>query len=87
MPEMANAMIKKTTRKSTKKPAVKKAAAKPALLSGGNPQIPKGEGDAPVHALEAERQAALAQRVVTEQDLAVARSTLDGIDHDLATER
>ncbi|HTN80374.1 MAG TPA: DUF1801 domain-containing protein [Acidimicrobiales bacterium] len=25
-------------------------AAKPALLSGGNPQIPKGEGDAPVQA-------------------------------------
>ena len=47
---MANAAIKKTTRKSTKKPAVKKAAAKPVLLSGGNPQIPKGEGDAPVQA-------------------------------------
>ena len=41
------------------------------------------EGDAPVHALEAERQAALGQRVVTERDLAAARSTLDGIDHDL----
>jgi hypothetical protein len=27
-----------------------KLAAKPALLSGGNPQIPKGEGDAPVQA-------------------------------------
>ncbi|SMF65799.1 DUF1801 domain-containing protein [Allosphingosinicella indica] len=26
------------------------AAAKPVLLSGGNPQIPKGEGDAPVQA-------------------------------------
>jgi hypothetical protein len=26
------------------------AAATPALLSGGNPQIPKGEGDAPVQA-------------------------------------
>lgn len=26
------------------------AARKPALLSGGNPQIPKGEGDAPVQA-------------------------------------
>ena len=25
-------------------------AAKPALLAGGNPQIPKGEGDAPVQA-------------------------------------
>jgi hypothetical protein len=28
----------------------KRAAAKPVLLSGGNPQIPKGEGDAPVQA-------------------------------------
>jgi hypothetical protein len=28
----------------------KKSAAKPVLLSGGNPQIPKGEGDAPVQA-------------------------------------
>ena len=27
-----------------------KAASKPKLLSGGNPQIPKGEGDAPVQA-------------------------------------
>ena len=26
------------------------AAAKPTLLAGGNPQIPKGEGDAPVQA-------------------------------------
>ena len=28
----------------------KKAAAKPILLSGGNPQIAKGDGDAPVQA-------------------------------------
>jgi hypothetical protein len=28
----------------------KKAATKPLLLSGGNPQIPKGEGDGPVQA-------------------------------------
>jgi hypothetical protein len=28
----------------------KKAPAKPVLLSGGNPQIPKGDGDAPVQA-------------------------------------
>src|SRR5687768_10658338 len=34
--------------KAPKKPT--KAAAKPALLSGGNPQIPKGDGDAPVQA-------------------------------------
>src|SRR5438132_13695113 len=34
------------------KPAkvAKKAAAKPTLLSGGNPQITKGDGDAPVQA-------------------------------------
>ena len=34
----------------TKKSAAKKTAAKPTLLSGGNPQIAKGGGDAPVQA-------------------------------------
>ena len=55
-------MAKKTSTKSTKaakprKPAAKPAskprsgnAAKPALLSGGNPQIAKAYGDAPVQA-------------------------------------
>ena len=33
-----------------KKPAPAKAPAKPKLLSGGNPQIPKGDGNAPVRA-------------------------------------
>jgi hypothetical protein len=33
-----------------KKAAKKKAAKKPALLAGGNPQIAKGDGDAPVKA-------------------------------------
>ena len=43
-------MAKKTSTKSTK--AAKKAtrAAKPTLLAGGNPQIAKAEGDAPVQA-------------------------------------
>ena len=41
------------------------------------------DGDAPVQSLEQQRQAALAQRVIAEQDLAAARSTLDGIDTDL----
>lgn len=36
--------------KPAKKPAGKRGAAKPKLLSGGNPQIPKGDGDAPVQA-------------------------------------
>jgi hypothetical protein len=40
-----------TSKPSKKSAAVtKKAAAQPALLSGGNPQIAKGEGDAPVQA-------------------------------------
>ena len=30
--------------------AARKAGAKPILLAGGNPQIPKGDGDAPVQA-------------------------------------
>ena len=48
-------MARKTSIKSTKvKPsktaAAKRVAAKPALLSGGNPQIAKAHGDAPVQA-------------------------------------
>jgi chromosome segregation protein len=41
------------------------------------------EGDAPVTALERERQAALEERVRSEQALAQARSVLEGIDHAL----
>ena len=36
--------------KAAKKSATKPGGAKPKLLSGGNPQIAKGEGDAPVQA-------------------------------------
>ena len=36
--------------KTARKVAARQAAAKPVLLSGGNPQIAKGEGDAPVQA-------------------------------------
>lgn len=47
-------MRKKTTKKAAmpaaKKRAARKAANKPVLLAGGNPQIAKGEGDAPVRA-------------------------------------
>jgi hypothetical protein len=42
-------MAGKTTIKSAKA-AAKRAAAKPVLLAGGNPQIPKADGDAPVKA-------------------------------------
>ena len=38
------------TDKTKKKPTARKTAAKPVLLSGGNPQIAKGEGGAPVPA-------------------------------------
>ena len=43
----------KTSRKSTKaakKTVAKRADGKPVLLSGGNPQIAKADGDAPVQA-------------------------------------
>ena len=40
----------RTSAKAARKPAAKAASAKPALLSGGNPQIAKGYGDAPVRA-------------------------------------
>lgn len=36
--------------KAAGKPTKATTAGKPVLLSGGNPQIPKGEGDAPVQA-------------------------------------
>ena len=41
-------MVGKTSKTSAE--VAKKAAAKPTLLSGGNPQIAKGDGDAPVRA-------------------------------------
>lgn len=40
----------KSPGKAREKVVAKRAAAKPKLLSGGNPQIPKGFGDAPVQA-------------------------------------
>jgi len=46
-------MATKTNRKSTKvakRVAAKRPAKRPALLSGGNPQVAKGDGDAPVQA-------------------------------------
>ena len=47
-------MLREAVAYNTKQSAGKKkgpgAAAKPTLLSGGNPQIPKGDGDAPVQA-------------------------------------
>jgi hypothetical protein len=41
---------KKVATKVAKKAVAKRDAAKPVLLSGGNPQIAKGYGDAPVQA-------------------------------------
>ena len=46
-------MAGKTSNKSAKvakRAAAKRVAAKPTLLGGGNPQIAKGDGDAPVQA-------------------------------------
>ena len=40
----------KKSAKAAKEAAAKRVAAKPVLLSGGNPQIAKGYGDAPVQA-------------------------------------
>jgi hypothetical protein len=47
-----NAMAQTTSRRPAKaaKKAAKRPAGKPVLLSGGNPQIAKGDGDAPVQA-------------------------------------
>ena len=46
-------MARKTSKKSAKvaeKAAAKRVATKPTLLAGGNPQIAKADGDAPVQA-------------------------------------
>lgn len=47
-----SATKKKVAKKSParKRPAAARATTKPKLLSGGNPQIPKADGDAPVQA-------------------------------------
>jgi hypothetical protein len=42
--------VSRSTPKAAKRRVVKGRAAKPALLSGGNPQIAKAGGDAPVQA-------------------------------------
>jgi len=44
-----NAVAGKRSNKTARTPR-SRTVAKPALLSGGNPQIPKGDGDAPVQA-------------------------------------
>ena len=46
---MASKMSKQSTRVA-KQAGAKRASAKPVLLSGGNPQIAKADGDAPVQA-------------------------------------
>ena len=46
---MAGRTFVKST-KDTRKPAAARAGAKPVLLAGGNPQIAKADGDAPVQA-------------------------------------
>ena len=53
MKQRVNAMAKRTSKKSprmAKKAVAKRVARKPVLLAGGNPQIAKAEGDAPVQA-------------------------------------
>jgi hypothetical protein len=42
--------VARSAKRSTAAKRPGKAAKKPVLLAGGNPQIPKGEGDAPVQA-------------------------------------
>ena len=47
---MAEKSIKKNPAKKSTKAVARPASGKPVLLSGGNPRIPKGYGDAPVQA-------------------------------------
>ena len=46
----ASPMKSKTARKTAVKSSAKKEESRPKLLSGGNPQITKGDGDGPVQA-------------------------------------
>lgn len=50
MAKTTKAAAKKVAKKAPAKKAAAKTGAKPVLLSGGNPQIAKGYGDAPVQA-------------------------------------
>jgi hypothetical protein len=50
MPRKTSKTPVKVATKATARGAAKPAAGAPKLLSGGNPQIAKGEGDAPVQA-------------------------------------
>ena len=53
MKQRVNAMANRASKKApqvAKKAVAKRVAAKPALLAGGNPQIGKADGDAPVQA-------------------------------------
>jgi len=45
---VAHNVARPTGRPRTSRPAAAPGAAAPKLLSGGNPQVPKGDGDAPV---------------------------------------
>ena len=45
---MPNNTTSRKPAKTARKSATKRGAAKPKLLSGGNPQIPMGDGDGPV---------------------------------------
>jgi hypothetical protein len=50
MPGKAKPKAKKPTKKPTRKPTKGRKPKQVVLLSGGNPQIAKGDGDAPVQA-------------------------------------
>ncbi len=50
VPKSKGSRAKKVAKKTAKKAAAKRAVATPTLLTGGNPQIAKGDGDAPVQA-------------------------------------
>ena len=45
-----NTIARKRSKKTAPKPQSRKTTKEPVLLSGGNPQIAKGDGDAPVQA-------------------------------------
>src|SRR3954463_6782224 len=76
---MANTPSKKSEKVTArKKAATKPVRAKPRLLAGGNPQIAKGDGDAPVQAYIAAIPAGWKRDVARRLDALIVR-TVPGV--------
>jgi hypothetical protein len=71
---MPNNTPQKSPKLTTRKTPKKTASAKPTLLSGGNPQIAKADGDAPVQAYIAAIPAGFKRDAVRQLDSLITRT-------------